>query len=346
MNTLIVLLDGAADDKVPELSNKTPLEYLSKRFIDHVASTGTFGVTDGREYTHLFLLEYMTGKAQDVPRGLIEAVGLGVPVKNYQIAYRFSPVKMDNDGIDWLYRVSREQNDALRDCMVRNLDVLNDLNPRIYFYEDGRGVMTVESSMVQNFPQPPTPVNGNVRFGDFELFIRRLAREMNGVTILPWGGGSMNLASAVRPTKEAKSLAVVSKSPSALGVAGFLGLHREQVDDMWSGFNVAFRLLKGSNVLMHVEETDDVSHRRSPDQKVALLREVDDFLMEHVDELTGYRVAFIVDHGTSSVTGQHIRMRTPFAVAEVTEPEAPKVRFCEKATKHVPLPQLMPMLLG
>ncbi len=48
MNTLVVLLDGAADDKIPEFGNKTPLEYLHKDFIDGIASHGDFGLTDGQ----------------------------------------------------------------------------------------------------------------------------------------------------------------------------------------------------------------------------------------------------------------------------------------------------------
>ncbi len=348
MNTLIVLLDGAADDKIPELGNRTPLEYLDKRFIDHIATTGTFGWTDGREYTHLFLLQLLTGKDQNVPRGLIEAIGLGVPVENDQVAYRFSPVRMGNGSVEWLYRVSREEHSALRDCMVRHLDALVDLNPRLYFYEDGRGVMTVDSIQVQGFPAPPAPVpRSGVEMGGFEEYILGLAKEMGGMTVLPWGGGSMRLSAAIRPTGEAKSMIMISKSPSALGVGGFLGIRREQVDNMWSGFQEAFRRLESSNVFMHVEETDDISHRRSPQEKVAMLREVDDLLMENLDRLIGHRVAFIIDHGTSSLTGQHLRMRTPFAVAEVTEAKAPQTRFREQeASNYVPLGSLMATLLG
>jgi hypothetical protein len=62
LNTLIILLDGAADEKIPELGGKTPLESFDKRFIDSIATHGDFGYTDGREYTHLFLLEFFSGK--------------------------------------------------------------------------------------------------------------------------------------------------------------------------------------------------------------------------------------------------------------------------------------------
>lgn len=346
MNTLVILLDGAADEKIPELNGRTPLEALDKRFIDSIATTGDFGTTDGRSYTHLFLLELFSGQPLQTPRGLVEAVGLGVPVETNQVAYRFSPVRMSDGKVEWVYRVSREMDHDLQEAMVRNLDVLGDLNPKLYFYEDGRGVMTVDSDRVQDFPLPPAPVNGNgVNMGDFEKFITGTAKDLDGLTILPWGGGTLSDANRPKALPSAKDMVIVSKSPSALGVAGVLNMRRRVVDNMWSGFQEAFRLLKGSNVFMHVEETDDISHRLAPDQKVSLLKEVDDLLMENIDRMVGNRVAFVVDHGTSSLSGQHLRMKVPYAAGEVGRASSRSVRFCEKAERHRPLGSLLDSIL-
>jgi 2,3-bisphosphoglycerate-independent phosphoglycerate mutase len=271
-----------------------------------------------------------------------------VPVEHNQVAYRFSPVQLGENNIDWVYRVSPKMHAQLQDCMIRNLDTLGDFNPRLYFYDDGRGVMTMETDHVQDFPNPPAPVvNKVVPLGEFDRFVNRVAKELNGLTVLPWGGGSVNEGGKHLPVAAAKNLVMVSKSPSALGVGGLLNLHREVVDNMWSGFQESFRLLRSSNVFMHVEETDDISHRRAPDQKVSLLQEVDNVLMENIDQLMGYRVAFIIDHGTSSISGQHLRMNVPYAVAEVTEPVKPTVRFGEReAKKYRPLGDLFSALVG
>jgi 2,3-bisphosphoglycerate-independent phosphoglycerate mutase len=346
MNTLVILLDGAADEKIPELNNRTPLEALDKRFIDSIATTGDFGTTDGRGYTHLFLLEFFTGQPLQTPRGLVEAVGLGVPVEENQVAYRFSPVRLNGGNVEWVYRVSREMDHDLQEAMIRNLDVLGDLNPRLYFYEDGRGVMTVDSDHVQEFPNPPAPVNGGgVDLGEFEKFITRTAKDLDGLTILPWGGGTLNETNRPKPLPSTKDMVIISKSPSALGVAGVLNMRRRVVDNMWSGFQEAFRLLKSSNVFMHVEETDDISHRLAPDQKVSMLKEVDDLLMENIDRMVGNRVAFVVDHGTSSLSGQHLRMKVPYAAGEVGRASSRSVRFCEVASRHRPLGSLMDSIL-
>jgi len=347
MNTLIILLDGAADEQVPTLGGHTPLGYFEKPFMDMVASHGVLGQTDGREYTHLFLLEFLTGKRLQTPRGLIEAIGLGVPVKPHRIAYRFSPVQMTSGSIEWAYRVSPQMGSSLQEAIVHNLDMLGDLNPRFYFYEDGRGVMTVDSDEIWDFPSPPAPIPGPVvDLGDFGEFIHKTSRDMDGLTILPWGGGALEQGEKHRCIPEAKSMDMISKSPSALGVGGLLKMRRKVVDNMWSGFQEAFRMLRSGDVLMHVEETDDISHRRAPDQKVSMLREVDDILMENLDLLIGYRVALIVDHGTSSLSGDHLRTNVPFAISEVIEPNHPTMRFCENNSQYLPLKGLAKNILS
>ena len=347
MNTLIILLDGAADDRIPELGDRTPLASFEKPFMDMVASNGLMGWTEGRPYTHLYLLELLTGDRLDTPRGLVEAVGLGVPVEPRQVAYRFSPAYIYDSKVDWAYRVTPDLTRSLQDSMVQYLDMLGDLNPRLYFYEDGRGVMTVDTEDVVAFPMPPAPVDdASFPMHHFGEYIRKVASVTDGLTVIPWGGGSLSRLSGQKVIPEARNMVMISKSPSALGVGGLLNVRRDVVDNMWSGFQEAFRLLQSGDVFMHVEETDDISHRREPDQKVSMLKEVDDLLMESLDRLLGHRVAFIVDHGTSSLSGQHLRTNVPFAVSEVVEPSEPTVRFCENEYNHVPLGELLKVLLS
>jgi 2,3-bisphosphoglycerate-independent phosphoglycerate mutase len=156
----------------------------------------------------------------------------------------------------------------------------------------------------------------------------------------------MREGEALQPVPKAKDMVVISKSPSALGAAGVLNMRRRVVDNMWSGFQESFRLLKTSNVFMHVEETDEISHRLAPEQKASYLKEVDDLLMENLDRLLGHRVGFVIDHGTSSLSGQHLRMNVPYTVGEVAHPSQRSVRFTEyTATRHRPLGQLMTSML-
>ena len=80
-------------------------------------------------------------------------------------------------------------------------------------------------------------------------------------------------------------------------------------------------------------------------EKVALLNEVDQILRENVERLQGNRIAFVIDHGTSSITGEHLRMKVPFAVSEVINTERTPLRFCENVDNHVPLVNLLDMIM-
>ncbi len=346
LHTLIILLDGAADHKIPELGNRTPLGYLRKPFIDTCASCGSFGWTDARAYTHLFLLEFFSGRKSDASRGLVEAIGMDVGLRPDQVAYRFSPAKIEEDNVDWVYRISEEKAAELQHSMVKNLRLLKDLNPRLYFYEDGRGVMTVDSSSVMDLPNPPSPLPlDQVDMGDFEPYIMHTARENDGLTAVPWGGGTISQDGFGTLQPSAIPMVTISRSPSALGVGRMMGMRSIQVEGLWSGFRQAFRLLKTTNVFLHVEETDDISHKKAPMEKVALLREVDQILKENVERLRDSRIAFIIDHGTSSITGEHIRMKVPFAVSEAIETEQTPLRFCEDIDYHVPLTSLLDLIM-
>ena len=149
---------------------------------------------------------------------------------------------MADGKIEWLYRVSKEEKKRLQNDIVANLDLLEPMEPHLYFFEDGRGVMTVRSPNVINFPLPPAPLSDRtLDLGGFGRFIDRLAQDLEGMTILPWGGGSVGQFGALGPLPSTKTMTVVSNNPSMLGVAGILGFHREQVDSVWTGFDESFR---------------------------------------------------------------------------------------------------------
>jgi len=348
MNTLIMLFDGAVDDKIPELGYKTPLEVLEKPFIDSLASSGIYGCTDPREYTHLFLLEFLTGSNIVVPRGVIEALGLGVSLSSNQVAYRLSPAIIKDNTIKWVYRLSQEEAIRLQNAVMDYLGLLGDLNPRVYFYGGGRGVITVESSSALKLPSPPSSASiETIDLGEFENFIRKIASETGGLIVFPWGGGSLKTVEIhSRIRSEIHPIVVVSKSPSVLGVGAFLKLGKVRVFNLGERFHKAFLHLKFSNVLLHIEEIDEVSHKKSPKLKISLLKEIDKVLMENIKLMEGCKVAVIVDHGTSSITGRHLDVKVPFAASNIIDQLNPRIRFCETSENYVPLKKLVKVILG
>jgi 2,3-bisphosphoglycerate-independent phosphoglycerate mutase len=341
--TLVIMLDGATDEKVPALDYKTPLQVSTMKFINSVASNGELGCTDAREYTHYFLLQFFTGKPLDIPRGVIEAFGLGLPLDAKRVAYRMTPAKIVNGRVEWYYKISCADEIELQKAVLKSKKHIASLKPSILFYQGGKAVMTVESDHILDLPKPPGPADVMPDdLCEFGAFAESVAELTGGITVLPWGGGYGKMAEEARAAgRYMPPMTVISKSPSALGVSAFLGINSKRVAGYKEGIKEAASMIKNGDVFLHVEETDDISHKRAPREKVQLLEEVDKELVRHSKSFSDCRIACIVDHGCSSVTGEHIVMKVPYAISDHALPFSNGQKFCEQESKCIQLGDLL-----
>jgi 2,3-bisphosphoglycerate-independent phosphoglycerate mutase len=346
--TLVIMLDGATDDKVPALDYKTPLQVSSMKFINSIASNGELGCTDAREYTHFFLLQLFSGKPLDVPRGVIEAFGLGLPLGADRIAYRMTPAKITNGKVEWYYKVSCADEIELQKAVLKSKKHISGMNPSILFYQGGKAVMTVQSDRILDLPKPPSPADVMPEdLYEFGPFAESVAAHTGGITMLPWGGGFGKLAEEARLNgRTIPPMTIISKSPSALGVAAFMGIGSKRVAGFKEGVKEAASMIKDGDVFLHVEETDDISHKRAPREKVGLLEAVDKELMRFAKSFSDCRIAVIVDHGCSSVTGEHIVMKVPYAITERLDTSATGKRYCEQESACIQLGDLLPRIFS
>ena len=106
MKYLIILGDGMADEPIPRLGGRTPLQAARKPTIDRIAALGASGILDtvpegfapGSEIAHLSLLGY------DVPsvfegRGSLEAAGMGVEIGRGEMVIRCNLITVEQERI-------------------------------------------------------------------------------------------------------------------------------------------------------------------------------------------------------------------------------------------------------
>ncbi|NLE02903.1 MAG: cofactor-independent phosphoglycerate mutase [Fibrobacter sp.] len=105
MNKYIILVgDGMADFAIPELGNKTPLEYAHTPNMDLVAKNGMVGLVStvpegfspGSDVANLSLMgyapqHYYSGRAP------VEAASLGISLQSNQTAFRCNLVTIENE---------------------------------------------------------------------------------------------------------------------------------------------------------------------------------------------------------------------------------------------------------
>lgn len=316
MRRFIILLDGAADERISIFNNRTPLEAAQKDFMDGLAREGKVGTTDGKDYTHTFLLELLTGKPYEIPRGVIEAYGLELPIGEGRVAYRMTPAKVRDGHVEWYYNITCDEEMFLQRAIIKNRSKLSHMDPKMLAYHGGKGVLTVAGNDILDLPQPPGPARLTAEeLGPFQEFAKGVTESTGGISLLPWGGGRGQVAVDVRrEITKVPDLAVISKSPSALGVGKFLGMETVRVPGFKEGIKIAAQLLDQQDVFLHIEETDDISHKCNPKNKLRLIEEIDREMTRYAKRFRECQVALLIDHGASSITGEHMRMKVPFAV--------------------------------
>ena len=105
MKYLIILGDGMADEPIPELGGKTPLQATEKPEIDWLAEHGRSGLLDtipegfapGSEIANLAILGYNLNEVFE-GRGSLEAASMGVKIEDGEMAMRCNLITIE-DGI-------------------------------------------------------------------------------------------------------------------------------------------------------------------------------------------------------------------------------------------------------
>ena len=106
MKTIIILADGAADEPIAELENKTPLQAAKKPYIDMLAAKGKSGLLDtipegfkpGSEIANLSVLGYDVPKVFE-GRGSLEAASMGIDILPGEMAMRCNLICIEDGKI-------------------------------------------------------------------------------------------------------------------------------------------------------------------------------------------------------------------------------------------------------
>ena len=106
MKYIIILGDGMADEPIPELGGKTPLQAADKPEMDWLAAHGRNGLLDtipqgfapGSEIANLAILGYDLPKVFE-GRGSLEAASMGVPIEDGEMAMRCNLITIEDGKI-------------------------------------------------------------------------------------------------------------------------------------------------------------------------------------------------------------------------------------------------------
>ena len=145
MKYIIVLGDGMADRPIEELENKTPLEYAKTPVMDALAKKGELGLVHtipegmkpGSDTANLSVLGYDPKKYYS-GRSPLEALSIGVPMKDTDIALRCNLVTLseEEDSYEKRHMIDHSSDEISTQDAAVLLDAVRDAfeNEEFQFY--------------------------------------------------------------------------------------------------------------------------------------------------------------------------------------------------------------------
>ena len=349
MKYLLILADGAADEPLEELGGKTPLEVAKKPNMDMIAKKGRCGMlktvdesmTPGSDVANMSILGYDPEKYY-TGRGALEALSMGVPFGEDDMAYRCNLVTIENGKMkDFAAgHITSEEGAELFKSLQEKVPELK-FYPGVSYrnvmmFPGGKGVESypphdIVDEVVDNYmpkgPDADVVMKAMVRAADvFENHPVNVARKAAGknpaTTIWPWSSGKKP---AMPKFEEmfGKKGAMISAVDLLFGIAACCGMEIVKVEGA-TGYldtnymgkaKAAVDTLKGDAdfVYMHVEATDEAGHLGSAEEKIRAIERLDEavgYILENFDGC----VMLMPDHPTPIAKKTHTHDAVPFVV--------------------------------
>lgn len=317
---IILVGDGMADFPIPELGNRTPLEYASTPNMDRIAKEGVVGevstvpkgFTPGSDVANLSLMGYDPFRFYS-GRAPIEAASMGIQLQSDETAFRCNLVTIDN-------RIMKDYSCGHIDTptahsLIKELKEKFDSPTQRFF----PGVGYRHLFIVKNFPEgltctPPHDITDKKideylprGAGDTEIIslmqsareilaesrtnADRKARGLSPATdIWLWGQGH---AITLPPLKQRYGIegSVISAVDLVRGLGILAGLKVRLVEGAtgYLGTNYAGKIAAARNALenedfvyLHIEAPDETSHEGSLQKKILAIEEFDRNIVSEV----------------------------------------------------------------
>lgn len=380
--TLFLILDGLADEPNPTLDGMTPLSAADTPHLDCLAATGALGVVQTGQAPGLIpetdeglqaLLRRGLPK-KPLKRGLLEALGMGIPLAPGAVLLRGNLATRQADGSLTDRRAGRIRSgvpELLRG--LRSVQLSRGMRGHIFPGHEHRVVVMLAGSglsdaITDTDPGSASPIQHvqKCRPLDGTPEAARTAAALNELLAIARDHLSSHPVNTEKisqgdfpanclitrgaastdqlPEKDAPALgAMISGCGTALGVARAIGLVPTTSPKMTGNLDTdldlklqtANKLLsKHGLVVIHFKGTDIAAHDRLPLQKRDFISAIDaalgTFLEGWADSDPPLRVVVSADHGTSSITGNHLSEPVPLLVGS-WEPSEERARFDEQA---------------
>lgn len=319
MKYIVVLGDGMADKPIPELGDKTPLEYAKTPMMDSLAANGEIGMVHtipdgmkpGSDTANLSVLGYNPRKYYS-GRSPLEALSIGVPMKDTDIALRCNIVTLSEEEENYEDRTLIDHSAdeiSTEDAAVLLEAVRKELETDIYRYYVGtsyRHLLIWDKGEVVDLVQPhdvlgqkigdKLPENQDLREmmkKSYDILVNHpinIERKKKGLNPANscwfWGAGTRPSLSSFEEKTDKKG-AMISAVDLLKGIAVGASMKVITVEGANGGLHTnyegkaeaAVKVLTQEGydfVYVHVEAPDEMGHQGSVEKKVKAIENLDE----------------------------------------------------------------------
>ena len=378
---IVVLGDGMADEPIESLGGKTPLQYADTPALDRLSKFSEIGLVHtipegmkpGSDTANLSVLGY-DPKIYYSGRSPLEALSIGVPMKDTDIALRCNIVTISENDVPFEEQIIIDHSSgeiSTEDCAVLLNAVKEELQNETYQFYVGtsyRHCLIWNRGQVLELSQPHDvlgqvigqylPSDENLLYmmkrsyeilKDHPLNIERKKKGLNPANCCWfWGAGTKPMLSSFEEKNGVKGM-MVSAVDLLKGIAVGAGMGVAHVEGANGGLNTNYEgktqaaldaLKNGYDfAYIHVEAPDEMGHQGSVEKKVKSIEYLDQRVIGPLtraldEDKTEYRLLVMPDHPTPIRVRTHTADSVPYLLYDSNIQQEHTWNYNEKEAKE------------
>lgn len=327
MKYIVVLGDGMADEPIEELGGKTPLEYANTPTMDELAAKSEIGLvhtipegmSPGSDTANLSVLGY-DPKKYYTGRSPLEALSIGVDMKNTDVALRCNIVTLSTDDLPYEEKtiidhssseISTEDAAVLLDAVRKELETdtykfyVGTSYRHLTIWDKGEVVpLTPPHDVLGQKVGQYLPKDETLRkmqeksyeiLANHPINIERMKKGLNPAnSIWFWGAGTRPCVTSFEE-KNNKKGAMISAVDLLKGIAIGADMKVIEVEGANGGLDTNYegKAKAATDVLLnenydlayiHVEAPDEMGHQGSVERKIKAIENLDSKVIKVVKE--------------------------------------------------------------
>jgi len=331
MKTILIILDGISEEKVPELNEMTPLEYADTPTIDKIIKKGscaktTFYPFDREPDSLNCILSILGVEEKLIPknRAYLEAVAENIHIKHDEVVLRCNLVSIKNNKLESFNGKGLSSSEM--EIAAQNVKVSGGI--KFHHISNYRNLLIVnKNKLTAALKNAPPHENIGQSIDELLMDIKNIKVinefvEDNKITInnidymfYPWGVSEIIKLPEFSALHN-KSCSCVCSAEIVKGIAKCMNIDLPELKyatgdidtDLVEKANAVMNEIKSHDVVIaHINGTDEVSHRKDLLGKIKFIEKIDREFLSTIYEKNNENTKIIIvsDHQTSSQTGKH-----------------------------------------